>query len=246
MNLRKSGNFVAYRVICGFWVVAGDLTDSMILGRNAQDAVSDGVAYGNFRYEVFRKKMISYIFLGSRHHMLRRMFSDRNRPFYRSAIVMMLDKPPFGESVDFVVSRFASCGYSIPRDVAEQLVAKVDNIPYYVRQLGFEVFRLIEDEGRKKATNEDLASAYRLLSGFNRDQYEQQMLNFSVAQKKLLIALAHERTREFDDAYRVRYRLGASSTVNSTKKKLMEDGHIEQSDGKYCVADPFFARYLSN
>ena len=58
-------------------------------------------------------------------------------------------------------------------------------------------------------------------------------------QKKLLIALAHERTREFDDAYRTRYRLGAPSTVNSAKKKLMEDGYIEQSDGKYCVADPF-------
>lgn len=191
-------------------------------------------------------KNVSYIFLGSRHHMLRRMFSDRNRPFYRSAIVMMLDKPPFEESVDFVVSRFAGCGYSIPRDVAEHLVVKVDNIPYYIQQLGFEVFRLVEDERRKKVTEDDLASAYQLLSGFNRDQYEQQMLNFSVAQKKLLIALAHERTREFDDAYRTRYRLGAPSTINSTKKKLMEDGYIEQSDGKYCVADPFFARYLSS
>ena len=62
MNLRKSGNFVAYRVICGFWMVADDLTDSMILGRNAQDAVSDGVAYDNFRYEVFRKKMIEILY----------------------------------------------------------------------------------------------------------------------------------------------------------------------------------------
>lgn len=143
-------------------------------------------------------------------------------------------------------SRFAGCGYSIPRDVAEHLVVKVDNIPYYIQQLGFEVFRLVEDDGRKKVTEDDLASAYQLLSGFNRDQYEQQMLNFSVAQKKLLIALAHERTREFDDAYRTRYRLGAPSTINSTKKKLMEHGYIEQSDGKYCVADPFFARYLSS
>ena len=80
----------------------------------------------------------------------------------------------------------------MPRDVAERLVAKVDNIPYYIQQLGFEVFRLVEDEGRKKATKDDLDSACRLLSGFNRDQYEQQMLNFSVAQKKLPIALAHE------------------------------------------------------
>ena len=91
---------------------------------------------------------------------------------------------------------------------------------------------------------DDVVKAYRLLSGFNRDQYEQQMLSFSTAQKKLLVALSHERTREFDDAYRVKYRLGASSTVNSAKKKLMENGYIEMSEGKYCVADPFFAEFL--
>jgi histone H3/H4 len=189
-------------------------------------------------------KNISYIFLGSRYHMLRRMFTERNRPFYKSALAIMLDKPPFAESVDFVVSKFSVGGLDISHEVAAQLVLKIDNIPYYVQQLGFEVFRLVDDAGRKNVTKEDVANAYRLLSGFNRDQYEQQMLTFSTAQKKLLVALSQERTCEFDDAYRVRYRLGASSTVNSTKKKLMENGYIEMSEGKYCVADPFFAEYL--
>ena len=187
---------------------------------------------------------ISYIFLGSRYHMLRRMFTERNRPFYKSAIAMMLDKPPFEESVDFVVSRFASGGVALSREVAAQLVFKIDNIPYYIQQLGFEVFRLVDDEGRNEVLQDDVDRAYRLLSGFNRDQYEQQMLSFSTAQKKLLAALSHERTREFDDSYRTKYRLGVSSTVNSTKKKLMENGYIEMSDGKYCVADPFFAEFL--
>lgn len=189
-------------------------------------------------------KNISYIFLGSRYHMLRRMFTDRNRPFYKSAIAMMLDKPPFEESVDFVVSRFASGGVVISHEVAAQIVKKIDNIPYYIQQLGFEVFRLVDDDKRKEVLQEDVARAYSLLSGFNRDQYEQQMLSFSIAQKKLLVALSQERTREFDDAYRTKYRLGASSTVNSTKKKLMENGYVEMSDNKYCVADPFFAEYL--
>ena len=61
---------------------------------------------------------------------------------------MMLDKPPFEESLDFVVSRFESCGKTISRQVAGQLVQKIDNIPYYIQQLGFEVFRLIDDAKR--------------------------------------------------------------------------------------------------
>ena len=89
-----------------------------------------------------------------------------------------------------------------------------------------------------------MVAAYANLSGFNRDQYEQLMLTLSVSQKKLLIALAREQTSEFSDAYRRRHALGVSSTVNSAKVKLMEDGHIERSGGQYVVADPFFAQFL--
>ena len=187
---------------------------------------------------------VSYIFLGSRYHILRRMFTDHNRPFYKSAVTILLDKPPVDESVRFVVNRFASAGKTISRAAAERLVAKIENIPYFVQQLGFEAFRLVDDARRKSVSPEDVDAAYSCLSGFNRDQYEQLMLTLSVSQKKLLIALARERTGEFGDAYRRRYALGVSSTVNSAKAKLMEDGIIELYDGRYAVADPFFAQFL--
>ena len=187
---------------------------------------------------------VSYIFLGSRYHMLRRMFTDHNRPFYKSAVTILLGKPPVEESVRFVIDRFASAGKTIARDAAERLVGKIENIPYFIQQLGFETFRLADDAHRKSVSSADVDSAFANLSCFNRDQYEQLMLTLSVSQKKLLIALAHEQTDEFGDGYRRRYALGVSSTVNSAKSKLMEDGHIELSDGKYVVADPFFAQFL--
>lgn len=187
---------------------------------------------------------VSYIFLGSRYHILRRMFTDHNRPFYKSAVTILLDKPPVEESIRFVLDRFASTGKTIAREAAERLVAKSENIPYFIQQLGFETFRIVDDARRKSASAADVDAAYAKLSGFNRDQYEQLMLTLSVSQKKLLIALARERTNEFGDAYRRRYALGVSSTVNSAKAKLMEDGLIEMSDGQYVVADPFFAQFL--
>jgi hypothetical protein len=187
---------------------------------------------------------VSYIFLGSRYHMLRRMFTDHNRPFYKSAVTILLDKPPVEESIRFVVDRFASAGKSIARDAAESLVAKAENIPYFVQQIGFETFRIVDDSRRKSVSPADVETAYATLAGFNRDQYEQMLLTMSVSQKKLLIALANERTCEFDDGYRNRHSLGVSSTVNSAKAKLMEDGYIELSNGQYAVADPFFAQFL--
>ena len=42
--------------------------------------------------------------------MLRRMFTDHNCPFYKSAVTIHIDKPPVDESVRFVVDRFAGDG----------------------------------------------------------------------------------------------------------------------------------------
>ncbi len=109
----------------------------------------------------------------------------------------------------------------------------------YPKLFGFETFRIVNDSCRKSVVPTDVDRAYANLSDFNRDQYEQLMLTLSTSQKKLLIALAHERTDEFGDAYRRRHALGVSSMVNSAKTKLMEDGHIELYDGRYTIADPF-------
>lgn len=187
---------------------------------------------------------VSYVFLGSRYHLLRRMFTDHNRPFYKSALTVLLDKPPVEESIRFVVSRFQSGGLKIGSDAAALLVAKAENIPYFIQQLGFEVFRRVRETAKRAVVETDIQAAYVALAGLNRDQYEQLMLTFSAAQKKLLVALAREATREFDDAYRRRFLLGPSSTVNSAKRKLIEDGHIEQFATDCRIADPFFAEFL--
>lgn len=196
------------------------------------------------RSVIQRHTRVSYIFLGSRYHMLRRMFTDHNRPFYKSALTVLLDKPPVEESIRFVVSRFRSCGLKVREDAAALLVAKAENIPYFIQQIGFEVFRAVTEGSRKTVEENDVVSAHIRLAGLNRDQYEQLMLTFSMAQKKLLVALAHENTHEFDDDYRKRFLLGPSSTVNSAKRKLMEDGHIEQFANECRIADPFFAEFL--
>lgn len=196
------------------------------------------------RSVIQRHTQVSYIFLGSRYHMLRRMFTDHNRPFYKSALTVLLDKPPLEESIRFVASRFRHGGLQIEDSVASLLVAKAENIPYFIQQLGFEAFRRVRDGDGKRVLESDVLSAYDGLSGLNRDQYEQMMLTFSSAQKKLLVALAHENTREFDDAYRKRHMLGPSSTVNSAKRKLIEDGHVEPFATECRIADPFFAEFL--
>ena len=90
----------------------------------------------------------------------------------------------------------------------------------------------------------DVNVAFSNVSRSNHNLYEQLMLTLSGSQKKLLIALAHERTSDFGGAYRWWHLLGASSSVSSAKAKLMENGLVEFSDGHYMIFDPFFERFL--
>ncbi len=227
-------------------LLSGDRRAIIVLDefQEVKDILPDDRFERVMRSVIQSHRNVSYIFLGSRYHLLRRMFTDHNRPFYKSALTILLDKPPLEESIRFVEERFDSGGIAITPDAARLLVAKIANIPYYVQQLGFEVFRQADDTRRKRVGMDDVEAAFARLSGFNRDQYEQLMLTFSTAQKKLLIALSKESTREFDDAYRVRHALGVSSTINSAKKRLLEDGIVENVSGAYTLADPFFAAYL--
>lgn len=212
--------------------------------QEVETLLPDGGFERSLRSVIQGHRNVSYIFLGSRYHLLRRMFTDHARPFYKSALTMLLDKPPVEESIAFVVSRFQSAGIPITPEAASRLVGRIANIPYYVQQLGFETFRIADEAGRREADVADVDDAYAKLAGFNRDQYEQLTLSFSASQKKLLLALAREETAEFDAGFRSRHGLGVSSTVNSAKKKLVEDGHIEQGGGICRIADPFFAEYL--
>ena len=66
-----------------------------------------------------------YLFFGSKTHMLKRMFGDKERPFYKSATTMRLDKPPAAESADFVRRRFVSRSVGIDGGMSERIVREI-------------------------------------------------------------------------------------------------------------------------
>ena len=196
------------------------------------------------RSVIQRHTQVSYIFLGSRYHMLRRMFTDHNRPFYKSASLMHLGKPESEDSSRYVTSRMKAYGLHIEKPLADQLVAIAESVPYYVQALAFHVFEATVRRKANRVSADDLSNGVDVLLEMNRDLYETYLTNLSQAQRKLLSALARESAGRFDTAYRTRHSLGVSSTVHSSLVRLQENGLVEQSEGVYLIGDPIFKRYL--
>ena len=197
-----------------------------------------------FRSVIQAQSCVRYVFLGSKTHLMRRMFESRSRPFYKSALGMKIGKPPREESEEFVVSRFAAEGIEMPRATLERLMEISENIPYYLQAMAALSYRSVEARRGNRVEADDLDWAVaRFLEG-SEDYYEEVLRNLSAAQRPLVEAFAHEPAGRFDADYRERYRLGGVSTVHSAIRSLMKKGVIDSVKGVYGTVDPFFARYV--
>lgn len=210
------------------------------IARLSQELPLEGI----FRSCIQAHHNVRYLFLGSKTHMLKRMFGDKTRPFYKSAATVRLPKPPDVESAAFVKSRFAARQIGIDDKEAQHIVAESANIPYYLQQLSSLVFEHVQADGRDWVEMSDIASAIDDLLAENADYYEERIASFSPSQRKLLSALAREHTEDFTEAYRQRHSLGGSSTVHSALKVLVESGVADKDEGKYMLEDPFLAKFL--
>lgn len=201
---------------------------------------------GTFRSCIQAHNHVRYIFFGSKTHILNRMCNDKSRPFYKSASVIKLPKPPKDESVDFVKRRFASSSIIVDDIVAEEIVKVSENIPYYLQELCSIIYEIVQGKERDYLELGDIEQAANELIGENSDYYSEKLTALSATQRVLLAALAREPVKCFREDYRARHALGGSSTVNTALKAMQEAGVVESEDGVYFVGDPFFAKYIQS
>ena len=229
---------IADEVIRGPIVVAFD--EFQEIERLSPDLPLEGV----FRSCIQAHQNVRYVFFGSKTHLLKRMFGEKSRPFYKSAATMRLEKPPEDESLAFVRSRFASRAIGIDEAAARRIVAETENVPYYLQELSSQVFDSVVAAGRDWVEDADIDAGIAGLLAENTDYYVEKLSTLSGVQRLLVAALAAEPVREFTEDYRMRHSLGGSSTVHTALKALIEKGVVESESEAYFIGDPFFARYI--
>lgn len=229
---------IADEVIEGPIVVAFD--EFQEIERLSPDLPLEGV----FRSCIQAHQNVRYVFFGSKTHLLKRMFGEKSRPFYKSAATMRLEKPPEDESIAFVRSRFASCAIGIDEAAARRIVSETENVPYYLQELSSQVFDSVVAAGRDWVEDADIDEGIAGLLAENTDYYVEKLSTLSRVQRLLVAALAAEPVREFTEDYRMRHSLGGSSTVHTALKALIEKGVVESESEAYFIGDPFFARYI--
>lgn len=183
-------------------------------------------------------KNVSFMILGSRRSILRDMFEDKKRPFYKSADILPLPKIPEDALAALVEKTFEREGVTIPRNEAQQIVRYCNSYPYYVQKLAWIYFDL-RQEGHS------LVEAQEHLLEKETTAFEDILLNLTLPQKRLLRAIAENKPRTiFTTDFFLKYRLGSHSGVQHSLSKLKNNDLVEQQKGQWRVVDSLFEKWL--
>jgi len=195
------------------------------------------------RANIQHHEKISYVFLGSKTHILQNMFTDKNRALYKIGKIYPLKKIPQPELIKFISKKFKDGNYSIDIKVAKNICNITQNYPYYTQMLCHEIWEVAIDS---KIVNENIIKlAIRNILNNQWELYLKIWESLSNNQKALLVAFIRSGTNEiYSNQYIAKNQLTSVSTIQRSVKGLIEKEIIETTNREYTFPDIFFKLWV--
>lgn len=194
------------------------------------------------RSKIQQCRNTSFIFAGSKRHVMSQMFNSPAKPFYQSAITMGLNPIPEDTYVQFAVDLFSQAGRSVTADVVRQVYRTFEGVTWFVQMLMNELFALTMPG--ETCGEERIQEAMHNVVMTQEVQYKELLSLIPPKQKLVLQAIACEgRAAGVTSAQFIRkYHLPSASSIQSAIKGLVEKEILTFEDGAYRVYD-YFLRY---
>jgi hypothetical protein len=185
---------------------------------------------------------VAHVYLGSKRHMMRRLFNDENEPFWRSAKPVELDVIAPESFAAYIVERFGASGRAIEPEAVDAVLRTTGGHPYATQELCYFLWQLTP-EGEAA----DLARLRAALDGVLRSEnahFATVWDHASAQQRVLLQALAVEPGRALTTDYRRRHDLPSPSTVQSAVTALERQELVGNERGDVRIVEPFLAEWI--
>ncbi len=186
---------------------------------------------------------VAHIYLGSKRHMIERLFNDRNEPFWRSAKQLELGVIEPAAFRPWIDDRLRLTDRSITEGAMDDLLALTGGHPYATQELCY--FLWEELAGGAVAGPADVDAALARVLQSENAHFSRVWEKASRVQRVSLQALAREPGRPLAAAYRGRHGLPAASSVQRAVEALETDELIGRgADGLYRITEPFLAAWV--
>jgi hypothetical protein len=185
---------------------------------------------------------VAHIYLGSKQHVMERIFNDANEPFWRSAKSIELGMIPTGPFAGFILDRFHATDRAVAPEVVDDLLARTGGHPYATQELCY--FLWEQTAADETASSEQLGQALAAVLHSEHAHFSLLWDSASAVQKQLLVALAREAGRPFTAEYRDRHDLPATTNVQKALRALVKREVVAGEDGAYRIVEPFLAEWV--
>lgn len=201
----------------------------------------DRIAEATFRSWAHQFPSIRFIFSGSHRHMMMSMFSEENRPFFRSAQLLGLEPIQEQEYSRFIVARFKGAGKNIFQEQVKLIFDWTRNQTYYIQLACNKLYGMTDHVGDKQLQqifNEMVQQEIPLFSSY------QQLL--TSLQWKVFVAIAKEGEVEnpMSQAFLSKHNLGAASSVKSAIEVMVKKELLVYWEKRYQLHDTLLLRWL--
>lgn len=186
----------------------------------------------------------SFIFSGSRRHLMGEIFASPSRPFYQSVTLFNLRPIPLDKYQEFVTAKFEQAGKHIDPEVVATVYSRFHSITSYMQKVMNYLFQVTREGDT--CTPPMIDEAIRFILDLSSDTYEGIFYQMPEKQRNVLLAIAREgEARGISGGnFAKRHRLTSPSAVVSAVKGLLEKDFVTQDKNVYMVHDQFFQLWL--
>ena len=185
---------------------------------------------------------VGHVYLGSKRHMMRRIFSDENEPFWRSAKQMelgVIEPQKFGP---FIARQFERTGRFVSDDAVATILEATGGHPYATQELCYFAWQEVGPEERAEAA--DIEAALARVLNSEHAHFSLLWERASAVQRLLLAELAREPGRPLSGDYRNRHNLPGPSTVQRAVEALERAELVARDHGLVRIVEPFLTAWL--
>jgi hypothetical protein len=186
---------------------------------------------------------VSYLFAGSKTHILIDMVSDQTRPFYQSGTLMSLDKIPEEEFRSFIETKFVHSGKKISPSALDRLLQESENVPHYVQLLCFNLWDHFQ--GVSRMEEEHVEEALSITLRGQEPAFLTLWEGLTLHQRKTLQAVALLKGRLLTAKDTIHgFELESASNVARSLKALCSKNILRKEKEGYVFEDILFGRWV--
>jgi hypothetical protein len=189
-----------------------------------------------------RQPEICHVYLGSKRHVMERIFNDVNEPFWRSAKAIELGRIPVEEFSAFIGERFQATGRQAEPETIARVLGLTEGHPHATQEISY--FLWEQTPVGTSASPERLDAALGAVLRAEHSHFSLLWEEAARAQRLVLQALAREPGHPLSKPYRDRHDLPSAATVQKALRTLERREVVAGERGAYRIVEPFLADWL--